>query len=107
MSTAWCCCQVVGRTAGIAGLAYMDDRFWLQSMNSLKKLAMIYESRALFDPVTYEIIFHGTKEQLKDAIKLLEKVSVKYTADSKKDEYLIIIEVEAILLKKEIKNKIF
>lgn len=77
---------------------YMIYRYKLLSQSVLKELSIIYLGRPAFDPVSYELIYQGTREQLKEAVKTLEVNGVKYTVDGTKDIYMVILKIKDIYL---------
>lgn len=81
------------------GVTSMNDKIKHLSAEILGKMAIVFDSRPFFDLNTYDLVYMGTKEQFKEAIKILELGAIKYTADSSREEYLIIIKVEAVILK--------
>jgi hypothetical protein len=74
------------------------------SKSTLVKLGMIFSARAVLDTDKYEIVFYGTRDQFKKAVKILEEKDIDYTVDwrhfrNSSDPYTVILKIDKLLLK--------
>ncbi|SFR12419.1 hypothetical protein [Desulfoscipio geothermicus] len=80
------------------------------SKSILIQLGRIFNTRAIFDPVKYEIVFYGTRDQFKKAITILEEKDIDYTVDwnhfyNKSAPYTVKLTVNELFLKKQRKRQ--
>ncbi len=68
------------------------------------KLHEIYGIHPIFDLLAYEIIYQGSRDQLKEAVKMLEIIGIDYMVDWKQshnvmDGYVLMLKVDVVSLK--------